>query len=58
MNKDKDEYLTAEEVAKQLKINQITVYRMIKRGEIPATKFGKIWRVSSKQLAKLFEKNP
>ena len=59
MNKEKeDEYLTASEVAKKLKLNQITVYRMINRGEIPAVKFGKVWRISSKKLSEIFENKP
>ena len=35
------EILTAMEVAKMLKVSRVTVYRMIKRGEIPCYKSGK-----------------
>lgn len=35
------EILTAMEVAKMLKVTRVTVYRMIKRGEIPCYKSGK-----------------
>lgn len=50
-----DEYLTIEEVAKRLKISKITVYRMARRGQLPAIKFGKVWRISKLKLAEMFE---
>lgn len=49
------EYLTIEEVAKRLKVNKRTVYRLAIKGEIPAFKFGRSWRISSSKLEKLFE---
>ncbi|AKM83400.1 MAG: excisionase family DNA binding domain-containing protein [Candidatus Woesebacteria bacterium GW2011_GWF1_31_35] len=51
-----DEYLTLEEVSKKLKVNKITVYRMAKRGKIPAFKFGKVWRVDNKKLERMIER--
>ena len=36
------EILTAMEVAKMLKVTRVTVYRMIKRGEIPCDRNGSI----------------
>jgi excisionase family DNA binding protein len=56
MDEQKEEYLTIEEVAKRLKMSTITVYRMARRGQLPAVKFGKVWRISSVKLAELFEK--
>lgn len=53
---ENDEFLTIEEVAKKLKISKITVYRMAKKGQLPAVKFGKSWRISSKRLQQLFDK--
>ncbi len=41
---------TAQEIAQQLKIKKTTVYELIKRGELPATKVGKQFRVSQQQL--------
>jgi putative molybdopterin biosynthesis protein len=38
--------LTAEDVAKQLRIKKYTVYELIKRGEIPSSRVGKQVRVS------------
>lgn len=50
-----EEYLTIEEVAKRLKMSRITIYRMARTGKLPAVKFGKSWRISSKKLSELFE---
>jgi len=55
MENREEEYLTIEEVAKLLKVSKITVYRMARKGQIPAVKFGKMWRISSKRLSELFE---
>lgn len=57
MDRELDEYLTIEEVAKRLKISKVTIYRMAQKGKLPAVKFGKSWRISSKKLAELFETN-
>lgn len=43
-------YLTVQEVANRLKIKKNTVYEMIKRGDIKATKIGKQFRVSESEL--------
>jgi excisionase family DNA binding protein len=50
-----DEYLTIEEAAKALKMSKITIYRMARKGQLPAVKFGKSWRISSIKLLELFE---
>lgn len=51
-----DEFLTLDEVAKKLKVNKMTVYRMAQKGKIPAFKFGKVWRVNMSKLEEMFEK--
>ncbi len=53
----KNEYLTIEEVAKRMRVNKRTVYRMAQKGQIPAFKFGKSWRISSAKLEELFGEN-
>lgn len=50
-----EEFLTIDETVKKLKISKITVYRMARKGQLPAVKFGKVWRISSIKLAELFE---
>jgi excisionase family DNA binding protein len=53
---DQEEYLTIDEAAQKLKISKVTIYRMAQKGKLPAVKFGKSWRISSKKLEDLFEK--
>lgn len=47
------QFLTIEEVAKLLRVAEATVYRMARKGEIPAVRFGKAWRVKRKELEKI-----
>ncbi|MDR1575468.1 MAG: helix-turn-helix transcriptional regulator [Treponema sp.] len=42
--------LTAEDVAKRLRIKKYTVYELIKRGELPSTRVGKQVRVSAEDI--------
>jgi putative molybdopterin biosynthesis protein len=42
--------LTAEDVARQLRIKKYTVYELIKRGELPSSRVGKQVRVSQDEL--------
>jgi excisionase family DNA binding protein len=51
----KNEYLTIEEVARKLRVNKATVYRLARKGKIPAFKFGKAWRISSVKLEEIFK---
>lgn len=53
---ENQEYLTINETAEKLKLAKITIYRMARRGQLPAVKLGKAWRISSQKLAELFEK--
>ncbi|MDU2243252.1 MAG: helix-turn-helix domain-containing protein, partial [Paenibacillus sp.] len=41
---------TAEEIAKLLKVSKLTVYDLIKKGELPAYRVGKQMRVDSTDL--------
>jgi excisionase family DNA binding protein len=43
-------YYTPQEIAKQLKVNKLTVYRWIKEGRLKAVKIGRFWRVSETEL--------
>ena len=38
-------FLTAAEVAAQLRVSTMTVYRLIKAGQLPAVRVGKSYRV-------------
>ena len=41
-----DDILTVEEAAEYLNVSKYTIWRMIKRGDIPAKKAGRQWRIS------------
>lgn len=43
-------YLTVSEVAKLLKLNPLTIYAYIQKGELSAIKFGRYYRVSAQDL--------
>lgn len=47
--------MTIEEVAEIMRVNKRTVYRLAVKGQIPAFKFGKVWRINSAKLEKFFE---
>ncbi len=40
----RNKFLTLWEIADLLRVNKITVYRMAKKGTIPALKVGRQWR--------------
>lgn len=46
-----DRLLTAGEVADQLRVSTMTVYRLIRRGELPAVRVGRNYRVRDRDLA-------
>ena len=49
MENDKS-FLTVEEVARRFGVNVTTVYRLVKRGKLPAFKVGNQWRFSETRL--------
>jgi excisionase family DNA binding protein len=42
--------LTAAEVADQLRVSTMTIYRLIRRGELPAVRVGRNYRVRERDL--------
>lgn len=49
------EYLTVEQVAERLGVEYKTVYKLIRSGEIPAGKIGRVYRIRSEDLDTFFE---
>ena len=43
--------LTAAEVAEQLRVSTMTIYRLIRSGELPAVRVGRNYRVPVEDLA-------
>jgi len=58
MNKRKDiekEFYLVEELAKKLRVSNMTIYRYIQAGKIKAYKIGKEFRISSEEYKKFLE---
>jgi excisionase family DNA binding protein len=53
-----DEVLTIEEAAKYLKVSEDVIRRMIKDGELRATKIRGQWRIRREAINQLFENPP
>ena len=50
-----NEVLTVAEVAAFLRVNRSTVYKLIRRGELPAFKVGSDWSFNRTQIEELFK---
>jgi len=53
----KEQFYTAEELAKILKLNTITIYRYIRAKKLKAYKFGTVYRIDEKSFNKFKNKN-
>lgn len=42
--------LTVQDVAERLKLTDVTIYRLLKSGQIPGFKVGASWRIDDKDL--------
>ena len=51
------EYLTIEEVAKILKVNYQLIYRLVRAGELPSSRVGRVYRISEPDLDAYLEKS-
>jgi excisionase family DNA binding protein len=47
---EKSEYLTTDEVGRQVRLSRPTVIQLIERGELKASRFGKVWRIKKSDL--------
>ncbi len=51
-----NEIMTISQVAKYLQISEITTYRLVQEGKIPAFKVGRSWRIKREDLNEFIEK--
>ncbi|ABR47220.1 DNA binding domain, excisionase family [Alkaliphilus metalliredigens QYMF] len=51
-----DEIMTISEVAKYLKISEVTTYKFVQEGKIQGFKVGRHWRVKRSDLVEFIEK--
>lgn len=53
-----DEILTTDEVAAYLKIGKLTVYKLVKTGELPGFRVGNSWRFQAVEIEKITKPGP
>ena len=53
-----NDVLSVREVAQYLKLNEQTVYRLARDGKLPASKIGKQWRFSRREIEALIQERP
>lgn len=53
---EQDNFYTAEELAKELKVNIMTIYRYIKAKKLKAYKIGKEFRIDRKEFQSFLNK--
>jgi len=56
MKVNKEEFYLAEELAKKLRVNIMTIYRYIKAGKLKAYKIGKEFRIDKKEFESFLNK--
>jgi excisionase family DNA binding protein len=49
-NSEHQTIMTVREVAKYLRMHEMTIYRMARQGEIPAYKVGNRWRFNRERI--------
>lgn len=52
---EENEIMTISQVAKFLQISEVTTYRLVQEGKIPAFKVGRSWRVKREDLNEFIE---
>lgn len=52
-----NDVLSVREVAQYLKLNEQTVYRLAREGKLPASKIGKQWRFSRREIEALVQEH-
>ena len=50
MSSEQKRYLSLEEVAEMLDVNYQLIYRLVRTGDLPAIKLGRIYRVTQEDL--------
>ena len=48
-------FLTVAEVARQLRVSNMTVYRLVKAGQLPAVRVGRGYRIGEDDVRKYLE---
>ncbi|HWM32619.1 MAG TPA: helix-turn-helix domain-containing protein [Pseudolysinimonas sp.] len=48
-------FLTVAEVAEMMRVSNMTVYRMVESGKLPAVRFGRSYRIPESAMAAVIE---
>ena len=51
------EYFSIEDAAERLSVDYKTIYRLVRSGEIPAARIGRVYRIKGSDLDKFFERS-
>ena len=57
-SKEPSQIMTVEEVADFLKLSKITVYKLVKKGDLPGFRVGNSWRFRRETIAGIITKQP
>lgn len=52
-----EEYLSIEEAAERFSVDYKTIYRLVRAGEIPAARIGRVYRIKGSDLNEFFERS-
>lgn len=55
-NKENSTIMTITEVAKYLKISEVTTYKLVQSGSLPSFKIGRSWRVKYDDLLEFIDR--
>jgi excisionase family DNA binding protein len=55
-NKQDNEIMTVSQVAEYLQLSEMTTYKLVQEGRIPAFKIGRHWRVKKSELTSLIDR--
>ncbi|AVR00390.1 DNA-binding protein [Oceanobacillus iheyensis] len=56
MTNEPNEIMTVSQVAEYLQLSEMTTYKLVQDGKIPAFKIGRHWRVKREDLNELIER--
>jgi len=54
-SKHEDQMKTVDEIAAELHVHRITIYRLLKAGKIPGFKVGRVWRFRANEVREWVE---
>lgn len=56
--RDDAQIMTVEEVAEFLKLSKITIYKLVKKGQLPGFRVGNSWRFRKDKILEIISNQP